>query len=338
MGDPAGIGPELCQKILHESAQIFPDIQLVVFGDLDVWKQGRDNEDNLGLLAIEKLDQQAPAEGPLLVDCGGMSGHDVVPGEVNAQTGAASFDYVNQAIDAALAGEVAAVVTGPIHKQAWQVAGAGFTGHTELLVARTAAPQHAMMLTSPEITCSLVTTHVGISDVSRLLTASRILEVIELTNHAISRIRDSAPRLALCGLNPHAGEGGLIGDNEESRMIEPALAEARHRGIQIVGPLPPDTAFLPQQRKVIDAYICMYHDQGLIPLKTLAFDEAVNVTLGLPIVRTSVDHGPALDIAGQGIASPKSMIAAVRYACRLIADSVDTADNANKTAYSNVNG
>jgi 4-hydroxythreonine-4-phosphate dehydrogenase len=174
-----------------------------------------------------------------------------------------------------------------------------------------------MMLTSSELTCSFVTVHVGYAEVPRLLNVQRILDVIELTADALRRMRGREPRLMVCGLNPHAGEHGLFGEREEERFIVPAIAAARERGISIEGPLPPDTAFLPERRRATDAFICMNHDQGHIPLKALAFDSAVNLTLGLPVVRTSVDHGTAFDIAWQGKASPNSLIAAVQLATRL---------------------
>lgn len=174
-----------------------------------------------------------------------------------------------------------------------------------------------MMLTANAITCSLVTVHVGYREVPQLLTTERVLDVIDLTAAALERMRGRKPKLLVCGLNPHAGENGLFGEREEERIIAPAIAAARARGIDADGPLPPDTAFLPKNRKACDAYVCMYHDQGLIPLKALAFEDAVNVTLGLPIVRTSVDHGTAFDIAWQGVADVSSMLKAVELAAKL---------------------
>ncbi len=174
-----------------------------------------------------------------------------------------------------------------------------------------------MMLTSDEITCSFVTSHVGLADVPGLITTERIVEVIELSHEAMERLRGRRPRMIVCGLNPHAGEHGLFGNREEERLIVPAVDEAQRRGFDVAGPLPPDTAFVPTVRQQTDCYICMYHDQGLIPLKALAFDTAVNITLGLPIIRTSVDHGTALDIAWQGTADATSMFCAVRLAARL---------------------
>ena len=170
---------------------------------------------------------------------------------------------------------------------------------------------------SPEITCTFVTVHVGYAEVPQLLTIERILDVIELTAAALRRLVRPDPRLVVCGLNPHAGEHGLFGNREEERIIIPAIEAARKQGLTIEGPLPPDTAFLPEKRRTTDGFICMYHDQGHIPVKALAFDSAVNTTLGLPMIRTSVDHGTAADIAWKGVARPHSLFAAIRLAARL---------------------
>ena len=174
-----------------------------------------------------------------------------------------------------------------------------------------------MMQYSEEITCTFVTVHVGYGEVPKLLTIERVLEVIELSAEGLERIRGRKPRIVVCGLNPHAGEHGLFGEREEERIIIPAIEAARARGIDVEGPLPPDTAFLPWKRKVTDVFVCMYHDQGHIPVKALAFESAVNTTLGLPIIRTSVDHGTALDIAWQGRAKPDSLYNAIGLAAML---------------------
>jgi 4-hydroxythreonine-4-phosphate dehydrogenase len=221
------------------------------------------------------------------------------------------------AIRAALAGQVAGIVTAPLNKEALFAAGIRFPGHTEILAAETGTARYAMLQYSEIVTCSFVTTHIGYAEVPGQLTTARIGEVIELTAAALRRIRGRAPRLLVCGLNPHAGEHGLFGQQEEERIIAPAVAAARLRGHQIDGPVPPDTAFIPARREAYDAVVCMYHDQGHIPLKALAFDSAVNTTLGLPIIRTSVDHGTALDIAWQGRADPHSLFAATRLAAQL---------------------
>ncbi len=294
MGDPAGIGPELCLHLLNDG---------IIYGDLP------------HLNRIAALLHLPPVPADRVKQVGVLS--KVECGTVSAACGQASFQYVEAAIQDALAGRVDAICTMPINKESWHAAGIAYPGHTELLVDRTGVQTHCMMLTSDAITASLVTVHVGYAEVAKLLTIEKILETIELTATTMRRLRNREPRLVVCGLNPHAGEGGLFGQGEEERIIAPAIEQARQRGYIVDGPLPPDTAFVPARRQTTDAYICMYHDQGLIPLKALAFDSAVNVTLGLPIVRASPDHGTAFDIAWQGKADIFSARAAVAMAIRL---------------------
>jgi len=320
MGDPAGIGPEVCLHLLANplvSEVCVP----IVFGDAAVLIRVAEQ---LGLPVPGKIVSLqawnslfAGINAPSVLDLAAIKLGDFTPGSINAATGGASYAYVDEAIRAALAGEVQAVTTGPINKEALHLAGYQYPGHTEIFAARTQAARSCMMLTSNEITCSFVTTHVGYRDVPGLLTTRKILDVMELTADALGKLRGRSPRLTVCGLNPHAGENGLFGDGEEEKIIQPAVDEARRRGLTVVGPLPPDTAFLPQRRRETDAFICMYHDQGHIPLKMLAFDTAINTTLGLPIIRTSVDHGTALDIAWRGQANPQSLFEAVLLAARL---------------------
>jgi 4-phospho-D-threonate 3-dehydrogenase / 4-phospho-D-erythronate 3-dehydrogenase len=320
MGDPAGIGPELCLRLLQDS-EVTTRVTPIVFGDAGVLRRVARQ---CGLPEPERVVdpsqwQQSGRElrQPAVLDLQAIEASVVTPGHVDAATGLASYRYIEAALAAALAGTVDAVTTGPIHKEALHAAGFPYPGHTEIFAAGTGTTRSCMMLTSPEITCSLVTTHIGYRDVPDQLNTARILEVIELTAEAMRRIRNRPPRLTVCGLNPHAGEHGLFGTCEEERLIAPAVAAACRLGIDVRGPLPPDTAFVPQQRQTTDAFVCMYHDQGLIPLKALAFDTAVNVTLGLPIVRTSVDHGTALDIAWRGLAAASSLVQAVLLAARL---------------------
>jgi 4-phospho-D-threonate 3-dehydrogenase / 4-phospho-D-erythronate 3-dehydrogenase len=320
MGDPAGIGPELCLRLLThgESARVAIPI---VFGDAGVLRCVAERL-SLPFTApvISREDwpkESAGLDTPAVLDFAAIEVEAFVPGQVSAVCGEAAYRYVTGAIDAALAGQVEAVATAPLHKEALHAAGHDFPGHTEIFATRMRAERSCMMLTAPEITCSLVTVHVGLNEVPGLLTTARIREVIDLTAEAMRRMRGHEPRLAVCGLNPHAGEGGLFGRQEEERIIVPAVSAARASGLDIEGPLSPDTAFLPERRRRTDAYVCMYHDQGLIPLKALAFDSAINTTLGLPIVRTSVDHGTAFDIAWQGRANPASLYEAVRLAARL---------------------
>jgi 4-hydroxythreonine-4-phosphate dehydrogenase len=322
MGDPAGIGPELCLRLLQD-AQVAKCATPVVFGDAGVLRRvaqhcGLPEPTRVVEPSWWRQNGRELRHGAVL-DLQAIAADQVQPGRVDAATGQAAYQYIQAAISAALSGLVAAVTTGPIHKEALHAAGIPYPGHTEIFAAQTDAARSCMMLTSSEITCSLVTTHIGYRDVPGQLSAERILEVIELTAEAMQRIRGRPARLTVCGLNPHAGEHGLFGDGEEERIIAPAVAAARQRGYDVQGPLPPDTAFLPPRRQITDAFVCMYHDQGLIPLKALAFDTAVNVTLGLPIVRTSVDHGTALDIAWSGRAQASSLVQAVLLAARLAA-------------------
>lgn len=322
MGDPAGVGPELCLRLIS-GEEIRRECVPVVFGDVGVLDRvarqlGWPTPERV--ISGEEWSGRGPAvDAPAVLDLGAIAAEAVRPGAIAAEAGRAAYRYIERAIREALAGRVDAVATGPIHKEALRAAGIPFPGHTEIFAAQTDARRSCMMLTSEAITCSFVTAHVGYRDVPRLLSPERILDVIELSAEAMQRIRGRTPRLLVCGLNPHAGEHGLFGDREEERFIIPAVAEAGARGLPVEGPLPPDTAFLPARRRETDCFICMYHDQGHIPLKALAFDLAVNITLGLPIIRTSVDHGTAFDIAWQGRADGTSLIRAVRLAARLAA-------------------
>ena len=320
MGDPAGVGPELCLRLLSEPG-ILDLCTPVVFGDARILEQCTAAT---GLPAPRRsMSEREWTEGkeslrePVVLNLPAFDRAGFQPGKVSAATGAAAFHYVEKSIVAALAGEIAAVTTAPLNKEAMHAAGIDFPGHTEIFASRTHAQRACMFQYSAEVRASFVTVHVGYSEVPGLLTVERIVDVIELTADACRRLRGPRPKLAVLGLNPHAGEHGLFGGREEGRIIIPAIELARSRGIDVEGPLPPDTAFIPAKRRAIDAFVCMYHDQGHIPLKALAFDSAVNTTLGLPIVRTSVDHGTACDIAWQGRANPGSLFEAVRMAVRL---------------------
>jgi 4-hydroxythreonine-4-phosphate dehydrogenase len=237
-------------------------------------------------------------------------------GELSAAAGQASHHAIVRAVRDALAGKVAAIATAPISKEAFALAGLPWRGHTELLQELTGAPRVAMMFYAEALRVVLATVHVALRDVPATLTAARVRDTIELAAEWLPRLGFASPRLALAGLNPHAGEHGIIGD-EEQLVLAPVAAECRARGIDVTGPLPADTVFNRASRGEFDAVVACYHDQGLIPVKLLAFGKAVNVTLGLPIIRTSVDHGTAFDIAGRGIADPGSMIEAVLLAAKL---------------------
>lgn len=319
-GDPAGVGPELCLRLLAEPA-LLEECTPVIFGDARVLRACAAHLGRAWTVPVLTWDQWwsgAPEySSAVVVDCREIELENFRPGVVNRHTGQAAFRYVQRAIDAALAGRVEGVCTAPLHKEALHQAGIPFPGHTEIFASRTGAARSCMMQYSEELTCTFVTTHIGYAEVPRHLSRERVLEVIELTAEALERIRGRKPKLVVCGLNPHAGEHGLFGDREEERIIAPAVEMARERGFEVEGPVPPDTAFLVRRRRETDAVVCMYHDQGHIPIKALAFESAVNTTLGLPIVRTSVDHGTALDIAWQGKVDPSSLFAAVRLAVRL---------------------
>lgn len=315
-GDPAGVGPELSLKICAAQADS-EEHQLLLYGDATVFQRVA-KQLSLPLPRIEtELAKAIGSPESTILDLGSEDLEELQPGIVNAATGKAAFKYIDRAIRDAMAGNVDAIVTAPIHKEALHQAGVPYPGHTEMLADKTNADRHLMMLTSDQITCSLVTAHVGLDEVSELLSQEKIVDAIELSEAAMRRMRGRDVRLVVCGLNPHAGESGLFGHGEEETVIKPAVEAAQAKGIDVIGPLPPDTAFTPTKRATTDCYVCMYHDQGLIPLKALAFDTAVNVTLGLPIVRTSVDHGTALDIAWQGKASMTSFEHAINLAVKL---------------------
>ncbi|MFO0940250.1 MAG: 4-hydroxythreonine-4-phosphate dehydrogenase PdxA [Pirellulales bacterium] len=323
MGDPAGVGPELVLRALN-NLQFFEANQLVVFGNNQIL-QRCSQELKLPIPACHIMSPSdftnhtvLPASEPItIVSDETLRAGDLVVGRTSPAYGQAAYSYIDQAINAALSGRVNAVTTAPINKESLHVAGHKYPGHTEIFAERASSPRWCMMQYSEKITCTFVTVHCGYKDVPTLLTQQGILDTIELTDEAIRRIRGRAARILVCGLNPHAGENGLFGDREEERLIEPAIAIAKTRGINVDGPFPPDTVFIPNKLASCDAIVCMYHDQGHIPVKALAFEEAVNTTLGLRIVRTSVDHGTAFDIAWKGIAKPDSLFAALRLAAKL---------------------
>ena len=320
MGDPAGVGPEICLQLLaNESVQAV--CTPVIFGDARLLSRCARQT---GLPAPKRIiseiawaEQCSSIDEPAVLDLFGFDAEDFTPGQVSAKTGAAGFRYVDKSIQAALAKEVDAVATAPLNKEALHAAGIMYPGHTEMFAEKMAAKRSCMTFFSEEMICSLVTVHIGYQDVVPALTTARILDVIELTVEAVQKAKGKKPRIAVCGLNPHAGEHGLFGQGEEEKIILPAIEAARAKGITIEGPLPPDTAFIATKRRQVDAYICMYHDQALIPLKALAFDTAVNTTLGLVVPRTSVDHGTACDIAWQGKANGQSLVEAVLLAAKM---------------------
>jgi 4-phospho-D-threonate 3-dehydrogenase / 4-phospho-D-erythronate 3-dehydrogenase len=318
MGDASGVGPELVVRRAAEGA--LADGSVVVYGDADILRHGADL---LGLdveVSVIAVPGDARAGTLQVVDAGCLTAADHRPGRLDAAAGAAARHYVGMATDAALAGDVAGIVTMPMNKEATQLTDPTFVGHTEFIAERCGATSVTMMLTADtahgSIAVTHVSTHCALAEAIRRVTRERVLDVIELTDEALGRFLDR-PRIAVCGLNPHAGEHGLFG-MEDIDHIAPAIATAAAAGIDATGPHPADTVFFQAvHRGRYDAIVAMYHDQGHAPMKLLAFDTGVNVTLGLPIIRTSVDHGTAFDIAWTGAAFTDSLDHALAYARRL---------------------
>jgi 4-hydroxythreonine-4-phosphate dehydrogenase len=278
VGDPAGIGPEIAARAAIDP-RVTEACEPIVFGPTS-------------------------------------SSAAFVPGQLSADAGRAAYETIVRAVAAATAGEVNAVATAPVNKEAFRLAGLEWSGHTDLLAHLTGARHVAMMFHSDVLRVVLATVHIPLAEVARTLTRASLEETIALTARSLPLFDKVPPKIAVCGLNPHAGEHGLFG-REELEVIGPAVEACRGRGVDVQGPFPADTVFVRARRGEFDVVVACYHDQGLIPVKLLAFGQAVNVTLGLPIIRTSVDHGTAFDIAGKGIADPASMIAAVLLAARL---------------------
>lgn len=318
MGDPSGVGPEIVLRRAAAGAVLGADT--VVYGDVAILRHGCELLD----LDVEfdlLVDPRTARDGALsVVDQGGLTASDHRPGELDSASGQAARDYVAAATDDALAGRVAGIVTMPINKEATQLTEPGFVGHTEFIAGRCGASSVTMMLTSPtehgSIAVTHVSTHCSLREAIDRVEHDRVVDVIGLTHRALQQFIPS-PRIAVCGLNPHAGEHGLFG-REDIDQIAPAVETARATGIAVSGPHPADTVFYQAvHRNRYDAIVVMYHDQGHAPMKLMAFDSGVNVTLGLPIIRTSVDHGTAFDIAWTGQAFTDSLDHALDYAWRL---------------------
>ncbi|MGE3798659.1 MAG: 4-hydroxythreonine-4-phosphate dehydrogenase PdxA, partial [Thermomicrobiales bacterium] len=252
-----------------------------------------------------------------LIDLKNADPRDCPFGEIAASSGKAAVEYVFYATDLAVAGDVDGIVTAPLNKAAMHAAGFTYAGHTELLAERTNAERVSMLLVGPNLRVVHVSTHVALSEALQRVRKERVEEVIEIAYQSCVALGIDDPLIAVAGLNPHAGEGGIFG-NEESKEIQPAIDSARLRGLRVTDPQPGDTVFLKATKGEFDIVVAMYHDQGHIPMKLLAFDSGVNVSVGLPIVRTSVDHGTAFDIAGKGIASEESMLAAIDIAVKMV--------------------
>ena len=315
MGDPAGIGPEVIVKAL-EHDEVWRACRPLVIGDAQWMSQAAQIVGSArAVQRIVNIAEAGTREAIEVLDLANVPA-SFVRGRVSAEGGRAAYAYIEQAVRLALSRQVEAMVTAPLNKEALHAAGKQYAGHTEILADLCGVKGTVMLLTCERLRVSHVSTHVSLRDALTRLTTERVMRVIQLTHDALVRMGIAAPRLAVAGLNPHAGEGGLFGDEEE-KIIAPAVRAAQHAGLNVAGPLPPDTIFWRATQGEFDAVIAMYHDQGHIPMKLLGFFDGVNVTLGLPIIRTSVDHGTAFDIAGTGRADERSMVAALLLAAKM---------------------
>lgn len=317
MGDVAGVGPEIIVKSLQNKS-IYNQSHPVVIGDALMLKRATDilNID----ITIKKAEENSKFKtvfGEIL--CYDLKLFSEYPpfGKVSSVTGDAAFEYLRTAIELSKENKIDAICTAPLNKEALHKAGHLYPGHTEILAELTDTKDFSMMLSSPNLKVIHVTTHVGIIDAIQIINPDRVYKVIKLAHETLAGLGINKPKIGVCGINPHAGENGLFGNGEEEEKIVPAIKAAVKAGINVKGPLPADTLFFLAQRGDFDIVIAMYHDQGHIPIKVLGLESGVNITVGLPIIRTSVDHGTAFDIAGKGIVDERSMMEAIRQAVEL---------------------
>lgn len=328
MGDPAGIGPEIAAKVFAGGAA-HELIRPLLIGVPAIMEQAvKVAGVDLRVRTVKEVSGAQFRPGVIDVyDIGGAF-DQVRYGEISVQAGDLAFRAVKTAIELAMAGKVDGTVTGPIHKESINLAGYHFSGHTEIYAQYTNTPKYAMLLAEDKFRVIHVTTHVPLRKACDLIKKERVLEVIQLLNEGLKKLKIANPRIGVAGLNPHASDGGLFGF-EDIEEIAPAVEEARKSGIRVEGPVPPDTLFALAYGGKYDGCVAMYHDQGHIPFKMIGFNwdqgsgamksvKGVNITLGLPIIRTSVDHGTAFEIAGKGIASPDALFHAIEYAVKLV--------------------
>lgn len=319
MGDPAGIGPEVIIKALHTPV-IYEVSHPLVIGSLSILENVRKSlkiRDEVFFNSIKELKDSDFNFGKInVLDIEDLQLDNIKQGEISREGGAASVRYVEKAIEFAIQKDVDAVVTAPISKEAINLAGYKYQGHTEIFAEKTGIKDFAMMLVTDDIKVIHVTLHVSMVDACKLIKKERILRTIYLGYNAMQDLGIKNPRIGVAGLNPHAGESGIFGD-EELKEIIPAVNVAREKGINVAGPVSPDVIFNRAMRGEYDLVVAMYHDQGHIAIKTTSFDEGVNVTIGLPIIRTSVGHGTAFDIVGKDKANPKSLINAIKLASKM---------------------
>jgi 4-hydroxythreonine-4-phosphate dehydrogenase len=315
LGDVAGIGPEI---VARSWSSLLPWCRPVVIGDPGWLRQAVDLTGGTARVREVRGPEDADAT-PEQVPCIPASAENlsaVIPGRICASAGRAAFDFLCRAIDLTLAGQADGIVTAPLHKEGLRAAGLPYPGHTEVLAERTGSAHYAMLLSADGLTVAHVTLHMALRDVFQHLSTASVLEKVRLLNELLPRLLERKPRLGVAALNPHASDGGLFGDEEET-IIRPAVDAARAEGIDVTGPWPSDTLFVRARTGEFDGLVVMYHDQGHIALKLLGGRNAVNISAGLPIIRTSVAHGTAYDIAGKGVADASGMVAAVRVAAQL---------------------
>jgi 4-hydroxythreonine-4-phosphate dehydrogenase len=319
MGDPSGIGPEIIVKLAADPLR--PSADLLVVGDVGVLRRVAEGLGvSLGIAAVAEASEAIGRDPSVLsvLQPGPDLPSDLPVGRIDARSGAAAYAFVQKAIDLALAGKVRAIVTAPLNKEAMAAAGVAYPGHTEILADRCGVRDFAMMLANDELRVLLVSIHLSLADAIAAVTPESEIRAIRLAHQAGLAFGLARPRVAVAGLNPHAGENGMFG-REDMEIIAPATAQARREGIEASGPWPGDTVFMRARKGEFDVVVAQYHDQGLIPVKYLGVENGVNITVGLPFVRTSVDHGTAFDIAGQGIADPASLAYALKQAVAMTA-------------------
>ena len=317
MGDGAGVGPEIIMKALGDKA-VYEGCRPFVIGDAKMLVRAAGVvQSKLQIRAIHALSEAEYAYG--VVDCLDLNllPADLPFGQVSPEAGHAAFMYLKQAIELANEGQIDAICTAPLNKEALHKGGHIYPGHTEILADLTGTKDFSMMLSAPKLKVIHVTTHVGIIDAVKMIEPQRVYNVILMAHETLQKAGYEKPRIAVCGINPHAGENGLFGYGEEEEKVVPAVERAQQEGIEVQGPLPADTLFFRTTRGDFDIVVAMYHDQGHGPVKVLGLEAGVNITVGLPIIRTSVDHGTAFDIAGKGIADEQSIKEALRQAIEL---------------------
>ncbi|GAB6099222.1 D-threonate 4-phosphate dehydrogenase [Halanaerocella petrolearia] len=317
MGDPAGVGPEIILKSIREKR--IQDLgENVVIGDASVLKAVNQKLDyNLQINVIDSIETVSSDKQIVnVLDLDNIELENLKPGVVQKTAGKAAVEYVKKAIDLALNNKIDAIVTAPLNKASIHKAGFKYPGHTEILAEQTGTTDFAMMLYSEKLNVIHVTTHMALEEACQTISKQRVKKVIKLADETLQMMGIGNPKIAVAGINPHAGEDGIFGD-KEIKEIKPAVKESKEKGINVDGPISPDTVFVRAVDGEYDIVVVMYHDQGHIPVKLLGFDSGVNITTGLPIIRTSVDHGTAFDIAWQGKAYDTSLVEAVKAACKL---------------------